>query len=84
MMPQIAGMLKDISRESLVILYTPSIDRSFSVLIRQASHIIEFAPADDFIGTPWYRSSRSHRSSGTLPVRTADPGGIVVGSIEIR
>ena len=48
MIPQIAGMLKDISRESLVILYTPSIDRSFSVLMRQADHIIEFAPADGF------------------------------------
>jgi len=67
MMPQIAGMLKDISRESLVIVYTPSIDRSFSVLMRQASHIIEFAPAEDFIGTPQYRSPRSHRYSETLP-----------------
>jgi hypothetical protein len=67
MMPQIAGMLKDISRESLVIVYTPSIDRSFSVLMRQASHIIEFAPADDFVGTPHYRSPRSHRYSETLP-----------------
>ena len=67
MMPQIAGMLKDISRESLVILYTPSIDRSFSVLMRQADHIIEFAPIDDFVGTPQYRSPRSHRSSKTLP-----------------
>jgi hypothetical protein len=67
MMPQIAGMLKDISRESLVILYTPSIDRSFSVLMRQASHIIEFAPADNFVGTPEYRSPRSHRNSETLP-----------------
>ena len=63
MIPQIAGMLKDISRESLVILYTPSIDRSFSVLMRQACHIIEFAPADDFVGTPAYRSSPSHRNS---------------------
>jgi DNA polymerase I len=67
MMPQIAGMLKDICLESLVILYTPSIDRSFSVLMRQADHIIEFAPTDDFVGTPQYRSPRSHRSSKTLP-----------------
>jgi len=41
MIPQIAGMLKDIGRESLVILYTHSIDRSLSVLMRQADHIIE-------------------------------------------
>ena len=67
MMPQIAGMLKDIGRESLVIVYTPSIDRSFSVLMRQANHIIEFAPAEDFIGTPQYRSPRSHRNIETLP-----------------
>ena len=67
MIPQIAGMLKDISRESLVIMYTPSIDRSYSGLMRQASHIIEFAPADDFVGTPQYRSPRSPRFSETLP-----------------
>ena len=67
MIPQIAGMLKDIGRESLVIVYTPSIDRSFSVLMRQADHIIEFAPSEDFIGTPQYRSPRSHRNSETLP-----------------
>ena len=66
MIPQIAGMLKDIGRESLIILYTPSIDRSFSVL-RQADHIIEFAPAEDFIGTPQYRSPRSRRDSEILP-----------------
>ena len=66
-MPQIAGMLKDIGRESLVILYTPSIDRSFSVLMRQADHIIEFAPAEDFIGTPQYRSQRPCKYSEMLP-----------------
>jgi DNA polymerase I len=67
MLPQIAGMLKDISRESLVILYTPSVDRSFSVLMRQADHIIEIAPADDITGTPLHRSSRPYRTGGTLP-----------------
>ena len=67
MMSQIAGMLKDVGRESLVILYAPSIDRSFSVLMRQADHIIEIAPADDIIGTTLHRSSRSHRYSETLP-----------------
>src|SRR5512137_988702 len=67
MMPQIAGMLKDISRESLVILYTPSIDRSFSVLLRQADHIIEIAPAEDIIRTPQNRSPRSRRYRETNP-----------------
>jgi hypothetical protein len=59
MMLQIAGMLKDISRESLVIQYIPSIDRTFSVLMRQADHIIEIAPADDTIGHTADRRSRS-------------------------
>jgi hypothetical protein len=60
-------MLKDIGRESLVILYTLSIDQSFSVLMRQADHIIEIAPSDDRSGTTMYRSSRSRRNGGPLP-----------------
>ena len=67
MMPQIAGMLRDIGRESLVILYTPSVDRSFSVLMQQASRIIEIAPADDTIGTSLHRGSRSYRTSENRP-----------------
>jgi DNA polymerase I len=67
MLPQIAEMLKDIGRESLVILYTPSIDRSFSVLMRQADHIIEIAPAEDPVGTTRHRSSRLHRTEGNHP-----------------
>jgi hypothetical protein len=67
MIPQIAGMLKEIGRESLVILYTPSIDRSLSVLMRQADHIIEIIPADDISGTTLYRGSRSPRHGGILP-----------------
>ena len=65
MIPQIAGMLKDVGRESLT--FTPSIDRSFSVLMRQADHIIEIAPADDIVGNTMHRNSRSHRSSENLP-----------------
>ena len=67
MLPQIAGMLKDIGRESLVILYTPSVDRPFSVLMRQADRIIEIAPAEDIGGTAQHRSSRLHRSGMNLP-----------------
>ena len=66
-MPQIAGMLNDIGRESLVILYTPSVDRSFSVLMRQASRIIEIATAGDLTGTSLHRSSRSGRFRKNLP-----------------
>ena len=51
MIPQIAGMLKEVGRESLVVLYAPSTDPSFSLLMRQADHIIEIAPADDITGT---------------------------------
>jgi len=65
MIPQIAGMLKEVGRESLVILYTPSTDRSFSLLMRQADHLIEIAPADETAGTARYRSSRSSRNGGT-------------------
>ena len=67
MMPQIAGMLKEAGRESLVILYSPAIDRAFSVLMRQADRIIEIAPADDIAGTTLYRSSRASRHSGVPP-----------------
>ena len=35
--------------------------------MRQADHIIEIVPADDLVGTPWYRSPRLHRNSETLP-----------------
>jgi len=67
MIPQVAGMLRDISRESLVILYTPSIDHHFSVLMRQASHIIEIAPAEDIVGTTLNRCSRLHRNREMPP-----------------
>jgi DNA polymerase I len=58
MLPQIAGMLKEVGRESLVILYTSTIDRSFSVLMRQADHIIEITPAGESTS---YRSPRHGR-----------------------
>ena len=61
MLPQIAGMLKEVSRDSLVILYTPSIDRLFTVLMRQADHIIEIT------SSPESTSSRSRRHGGILP-----------------
>lgn len=66
-MPQIAGMLRDIGRESLVILYAPAVDRSLSVLMRQSDHIIEIATADDRVGTTLHRNSRSSRFRENLP-----------------
>ena len=67
MIPQIAGMLKETGRESLVILYSPSADHTFSLLMRQADHLIEIAPADDRDGTARYRSPRSPRMKGAIP-----------------
>jgi hypothetical protein len=67
MIPQISGMLREAGRESLVILYSPAIDRSFSVLMREADHIIEIAAADDIGGTTLYRSSRASRHAGDPP-----------------
>jgi hypothetical protein len=64
MIPHIAGMLKEVGRESLVILYAPSIDSSFSVLMRQADHIIEIAPDED---RPGRTISRGFRCGGPLP-----------------
>jgi hypothetical protein len=67
MIPQIAGMLKETGRESLVILYSPSADHTFSLLMRHADHLIEIAPADDRDGTARYRSPRSPRIKGITP-----------------
>jgi len=67
MIPQIAGMLKEVGRESLAILYSPSVDHTFSLLMRQADHLIEIAPADDRDGTARYRSPRSPRMKGPTP-----------------
>jgi hypothetical protein len=46
----IAGALGQISRESTVILYSPSADRSFSLLTRNARHIICFMRSGDVAG----------------------------------
>jgi len=66
MIPQIAGMLKDIGRESLVILYAPAADRSFAILMRQADRIIEIVSSEDLYRRPPGRSS-PHRTGSTLP-----------------
>jgi len=67
LIPQIAGLLRDVGRESLVILYTPTMDSTFSGLIRQADHIIEIAKAEDMPdSTPRHRS-RSQRGGDSRP-----------------
>jgi DNA polymerase I len=47
MIAPIAGALGQISRESTVILYSPVADRSFSLLTRNARHVICFLRKDD-------------------------------------
>ena len=46
MLDPLSGMLKDLSRESLVILYTPGADRTFLSLAQRADRYIEFIPDD--------------------------------------
>lgn len=65
MLPQIAGMLKDAGRESLVILYSPSMDRSFSALMRKADHIIEIAFDDNGYGRQPLRSASQRWKQGS-------------------
>ena len=76
MIPHITGMLKKVGRESLVIFYAPSIDNSFSVLMRQADHSIEIAPYED---RPGHTISRGFLKRRTLPTFAEDTGDVVIG-----
>jgi DNA polymerase I len=66
MLAPIAGALADVGRESLVILYTPVIDRTFASLMRQADRIIEIAAAEDLSSCTSPRSLRVQRNGGPL------------------
>ena len=61
----VAGALKEAGRESLVILYTPSMDRTFSALTRRADRYIEIV-ADGAEGQP-VRATRGMRQYGLRP-----------------
>ena len=50
MLFKISGMLKDSGHESLVMLYSPSMDRSFNNLMQKADRIIEIAFDDEGAG----------------------------------
>ena len=67
MIPQLGGILRDIGRESLVILYAPSVDRSFSLLMRHADRFIEITAANDLGGTTMYRCYHSLRYREIVP-----------------
>ncbi|MDD5141981.1 hypothetical protein [Methanoregula sp.] len=66
MLAPVARALKDAGRESLVILYTPAIDRTFAALMRQADRIIEIAAAEDISSRVSPRAIRLQRNGGPL------------------
>jgi DNA polymerase I len=66
MLAPVAGALKDAGRESLVILYAPSIDRTFAALMRHADRVIEIAAAGDLSLQQSPRAIRLQRNGGPL------------------
>jgi DNA polymerase I len=66
MLDPVSGALKDAGCDSLVILYTPVIDRTFSSLIRRADRIIEIVSIKDLSLRDPIRSIRMQRNCGTL------------------
>ena len=67
MIAPISGVLGQVSRESTVILYSPSADRSFSLLTREAGHVIYFMQKEDpaKTGFPMRKPGR-HKAQLTL------------------
>jgi DNA polymerase I len=61
----LAGTLKDLSRESLVILYTPAADCTFLALARRADRFVEFIPIEE--DRHPIRTSRLMRQCGMRP-----------------
>lgn len=63
----VAAALREAGRESLVILYSPAMDRPFATLARNADRLIEIMQADEPAYVGQYQNSRSHRQ-GSSPV----------------
>ena len=61
----IAGALKEAGRESLVVLYTPATDRTFSLLARKADRYVEIVPV--VLDTKPMRTARVMRQLGRRP-----------------
>jgi DNA polymerase I len=57
----VSSALKQAGHESLVILYAPAMDRSFSALARQADRLIELLPPQEPERRPMYPAPRSGR-----------------------
>jgi DNA polymerase I len=66
MLDLISGTLKDAGRDSLVILYTPVIDSTFSSLIKRADRIIEIVSIEELSFRDSIRSIRMQRNCGML------------------
>jgi hypothetical protein len=66
MIPPVAGALKDAGRESLVILYTPVIDRTFASLMRQADRVIEITSIEQTSFRQSARMMQMQRNGGPL------------------
>lgn len=66
MIPPVAGALKDAGRESLVILYTPVIDRTFALLMRQADRVIEITSIEQAPLSQSARMIHVQRNGGPL------------------
>jgi DNA polymerase I len=71
----LSSALKQAGHESLVILYAPAMDRSFSALARQADRLIELLPPQEPESRQSYQMARSGRNTAmpkaqqTLEVR---------------
>ena len=77
MLEPVASALKEVARESLVILYTPVADRTFSALARKADHYIEIVPVEENPASyPHHPYPAAVRPAS---LRAADAGGVVNG-----
>ena len=70
MLAPVAAALRQAGREALVILYSPSMDRSFAALARQADRLIEILSAYEPVYNGQHQSSRSCRQgSSKIPAQ---------------
>jgi hypothetical protein len=64
----VGAALKQAGRESLVILWSPAMDRTFSALARQSDRLIELLPVQEQAERP-YGSRRVHREGTVSPAQ---------------
>jgi hypothetical protein len=66
MIRPVAGALRDVGREALVVLYSPTPDRAFSALIRQADRVFRITGGDGWPGSR-SRGARLNRGGQLHP-----------------